>query len=67
MNATPPPLELLFEKSCILADRVRFGDLPLIDAVDMAYSAADFAGLVDRYGDDVVQKVMADAFFGAAA
>jgi hypothetical protein len=32
----------------------------------MAYSAADYAGLVDRYGDDVVQIILADAFGGRA-
>jgi len=38
------------------------GQLSFIDAVDIAYSAADWSGLVDRYGDDVVQLVLADAF-----
>ena len=38
--------------------------LGFIDAIDMAYTAADFAGLVDRYGDDTVQMILADAFGG---
>jgi hypothetical protein len=33
----------------------------------MAYTAADFAGLVERYGDDGVQAVLAKAFMGAEA
>lgn len=59
------PLEILFERSCVLADRVREGSLPFIEGVDMAYSAAEWSGLVDRFGDDVVQLVLADAFIGA--
>lgn len=58
------PLDLLFERAAALADRVRDGSLPFIDAVDMAYSAANWSGLVDRYSDDVVQLVLADAFGG---
>ena len=60
----PDPLELLFDRSCVLAEKAASGELPFLEAVDMAYSAADFAGLVDRYGDDVVQLVLADAFGG---
>jgi hypothetical protein len=58
----PYQLELLFKRSCTLAGRVLAGDLPFIDAVDMAYSAAAWAGVIDRYGDDVVQDVLATAF-----
>jgi len=56
------PLDLLFERAADLADRTISGNLRFIEAVDMAYSAADWSGLVDRYGDDVVQLVLADAF-----
>ena len=56
------PLDLLFVRACTLAGRVMAGDLGFIDAVDMAYSAADWAGLIDRYGDDTVQSVLAEAF-----
>lgn len=59
------PLDLLFERTSVLADRARDGSLPFLDAVDMAYSAAQWSGLVDRYGDDVVQLVLADAFKGS--
>ena len=60
------PLELLFDRSCVLAQRAATGELPFLDAVDLAYSAADFAGLVERYGDDVIQLVLADTFGGRA-
>ena len=58
----PAALSLLFDRTVALAERARCGELGFIDAVDMAYSAADWAGLVDRYGDDLVQLVLADAF-----
>ena len=64
ISETADPLELLYERSAILADRVLSGQLPFIDAVDMAYSAAEWSGLVDRFGDDLIQLVLADAFVG---
>ena len=45
-----------------LAGRVFNGTIPFIDAVDMGYEAAIWSGLVDLYGDDAVQSVLADAF-----
>jgi hypothetical protein len=48
-------LDLLLERSRTIAGRVRAGQLAFLDAVDMAYSAADLGGLVERYGDDLVQ------------
>jgi hypothetical protein len=36
--------------------------IEFLDAVDMAYSAAEFSGLVSRYGDDLVQATLALAF-----
>jgi hypothetical protein len=55
-------LDMLLERSRTLAARVRSGQIAFLDAVDMAHSAAEFAGLVDRYGDDAVQAVLAEAF-----
>jgi hypothetical protein len=49
------PLDLLFESCRLLVPRVAGGQLPFLEAVDFAYSAADQAGLVERYGDDAVQ------------
>jgi len=65
--ATPPadpPLDLLFERCCQLADRVEDGTLGFLDAVDMAWSAAEFAGTIDRTGPDLCQWVLACAFVG---
>ena len=64
ISETADPLDLLYERCLTLADRVLSGQLPFIDAVDMAYSAAEWSGLIDRFGDDVVQLVLADAFSG---
>jgi hypothetical protein len=58
-------LDLLFERSCQLAERVADGSLTLIDAVDVAQSAAEWAGLTLTAGDDAVQAVLAAAFVGA--
>jgi hypothetical protein len=56
------PLDLLYVRSCTLAERVCDGELPFIDAVDMAYSATQFAGLCDSWGDEAVQAELAAAF-----
>jgi hypothetical protein len=56
------PLEIFRERSSQLADRVRRRELSFIDSIDMAYSAADFAGLVEHYGDDQIQEILAAAF-----
>ena len=64
-HASPDPLDLLFERCCTLADRVFAGELGFIDAVDMAWEAAEFAGIVGRVGPDQVQAVLAAAFVGA--
>jgi hypothetical protein len=58
------PLAIMLERSKTLAARVRSKELTLQDAVDFAYSAADFAGLVERYGDDRIQEVLVLAFMG---
>src|SRR5580700_6280428 len=47
--------EILALRSLELADRVAAGELGFIDAVDMAYSAAEGAGLPEAVGDDVVR------------
>jgi hypothetical protein len=58
-------LEILARRSLELADRVAAGELKFIDAVDLAYSAAAWAGLVETLGDDVVQATLAAAFANA--
>jgi hypothetical protein len=70
-------LELLTVRSLALADRVAAGELQFIEAVDLLYSAADWAGLPDAIeksglidigkisGDDIVQVAIAAAFANA--
>jgi hypothetical protein len=60
---TDSVLQLFAVRANELAGRVGHG-LTFIDAVDMAYSAAIWSGLVDAVGDDAVQDVLADAFRG---
>jgi hypothetical protein len=59
------PLAIFSERCRTIAARVRDKQIPFIEAVDLVYSAADFAGLVDIYGDDRIQTIMAHAFMGA--
>ena len=54
--------ELFAIRADELAERVWRGQLGCIDAVDMAYSAAQWSGLSDEIGDDSVQAIMAAAF-----
>jgi hypothetical protein len=88
MDAMSPPtksrqtrqLEILAVRSLELADRVAAGELELVEAIDLAYSAAvwadlpasiDASGLIDRNksgalnGDDIVQATIAAAFANA--
>ena len=60
-------LDLFHDRCCTLADRVIAGGIGFIDAVDLAYTAAQFSGLADRVGDDAVQAVMASAFIGCCS
>ena len=62
---TSRQLVLLAIRSRELADRVAAGQLAFLDAVDMAYSAAEWAGLVESVGANAVQAVMAAAFANA--
>ncbi len=64
-NSVVVQLELLALRASELADRVAAGQLAFIDAVDLAYSAAQWSGLTETAGDDMVQKVLAAAFVGA--
>jgi hypothetical protein len=61
-DSTRAQLELLAIRSSELSDRVAAGEIGFLDAIDMAYSAAIWSGLIDNAGDDVVQTVMAAAF-----
>jgi hypothetical protein len=61
---TSQQLSLFAIRASELADRVHAGQLSFIDAVDMAYSAAQWSGLTESVGDDAVQKILAAAFSG---
>ena len=61
------PLELFADRCQLLADRVRGGNMDFIGAIDFAYSSADIAGLVDIYGDDQIQTILANAFMDCRA
>jgi hypothetical protein len=58
------PLDLLYARSCTMADRVKAGEVPFIEAVDFMWEAAEWSGTVDRVGPDLVQHVLACAFMG---
>jgi hypothetical protein len=64
-NRAAAQLELFALRCLDLADRVANHQLPFLDAVDLAYDAALWAGLVDEVGDDIVQATMAAAFANA--
>jgi hypothetical protein len=56
----------IFARRCLdLADRVAEHRIAFLDAVDIAYEAATWSGLVDEVGDDVVQFTMAACFANA--
>jgi hypothetical protein len=58
------PLDLLFVRSCAMAERVVAGEIPFIEAVDFMWEAAEFSGVVDRAGAEIVQHILATAFMG---
>jgi hypothetical protein len=70
-------LEILALRSLELADQAAAGQIPFLDAIDLAYEAAlwaglpnaiDTSGLIDRNnisGDDIVQATIAAAFANA--
>jgi hypothetical protein len=58
-------LEILALRCVELADRVAEGQLKFLDAIDVAYEAAVWSGLVQTVGDDIVQATMAASFANA--
>jgi hypothetical protein len=64
-SRTTQQLEILALRSIELADQVAAGQLKFIDAVDIAYEAALWSGLVKSVGDDGVQATLAAAFANA--
>jgi hypothetical protein len=65
MSGRVPQLDLFSVRCRQLAEKVDNGIMYFIDAVDTAYSAAEWSGMVELHGDDAVQKIMADAFMHA--
>jgi len=60
-------LEILARRALELADRAAAGEINFTHAVDLAYEAAHWSGLVEAVGDDVVQATLAAAFANARA
>ena len=58
-------LEILALRSLELADQVAAGQRKFIDAVDLAYEAAQWSGLIEAVVDDLVQFTLAAAFANA--
>ena len=58
-------LEIFAIRCLELADLVAENQIGFIDAVDLAYDAAIWSGLVETVGDDVTQATMAAAFANA--
>jgi hypothetical protein len=73
MTATTPApntritkqLEILAIRAMELAGQAAAGQLRFLDAVDIAYEAALWSGLVKTVGDDIVQGVLSAAFANA--
>jgi hypothetical protein len=56
----------IFANRCLdLADRVAEHRISFLDAIDIAYEAATWSGLVDEVGDDIIQFTMAACFANA--
>jgi hypothetical protein len=58
-------LEILALRSLELADRAAAGQLPFINAADMAYSAAQWAGRPETVIDDAIQLLLSASFANA--
>jgi len=58
-------LEILALRSLELADQVAAGQLQFLDAVDLAYEAAVWGGVVEAVGNDIVQATLAASFANA--
>ena len=58
-------LKILALRTLELADQVAAGQLGFIDAVDLAYSAAVWAGLNESIGEEIVQLTLAAGFANA--
>jgi hypothetical protein len=55
-------LEILAIRSFELAERVEVGEVEFLDAIDVAYDAAYWSGLVESVGNNIVQTILHEAF-----
>jgi hypothetical protein len=62
----PDPLDVFRERCEAQAYLVEAGAIAFLDAIDNLQTDAEWDGLVDRYGQDKIQLIMARAFDGAA-
>jgi hypothetical protein len=62
----PPSLEIFYQRAFEMAQRVQQGGISLNDGVDMLHSAAAWAGLTEKYGEDEIQDLMARAIIDAS-
>lgn len=60
-------LKLFVIRAAQVFDHCLAGTMAIIDAADLLHDAATASGLVARYGEDGIQKVMAAAFASASA
>lgn len=57
----PPDLQIFYVRSLEMAERIAGGRMPLHEGVDFMHSAAQWAGLTEKYGDDEIQGILARA------
>ena len=64
--ALSPSLEIFYSRAFEMAQRVQHGGISLSDGVDMLHSAAAWAGLTEKYGEDEIQSLLAKAIIDAS-
>jgi hypothetical protein len=65
-NKLPPDLQVFYLRSLEMAERITHGKMPMNEGVDFLYSAAQWAGLTEKYGDDEIQGILAKALIDAS-
>ena len=63
-RVSPDPLDVFRERAEAKAYLVEIGDLAFLDAVDALQADAEFDGLIDQFGQEAIQQIMALAFGG---
>jgi hypothetical protein len=58
-------LAILTARAVEMAERVRNNQIALRDAADVLQDAAEWSGLVDAVGNDVIQGILHGAFANA--